>query len=1048
MNRYAQWLLRNRIAVIIVTLMITGILGYFGAGLKIVIDPATLAPQGHPYIDATKRVEKAFGSKYLMLIGITPKKGDIFQPEVLQRVQRLTQKLDATPGVVRSTLMSIGARQAKGIKGSSDGFEARSLLPANGAVTQDDITALKAALDANPVYRNTVVSADNRTAAILVELQERPDGFHKMVEPITQVVQGELSPDVDIALGGNPVYLDKTEVFAERINLLFPIAVLVIGLLHFEAFRSKQGMILPLVTALMAVVWGMGFMGMLGQPMDVFNSPTPILILAVAAGHAVQLLKRYYEEYDNLRREGRLSPVDANRQAVVQSLIGVGPVMMIAGGVAAVGFFSLLSFNIPTIRAFGIFTGLGILSAVVVEMTFIPAVRSLLKPPPYVDQTETTRERIWDRIPRWIGNQVVPASRRRWVMVGIVATIALCALGMNRIVVDNASKNFFAGSLDIQKDDEFLNQQLGGTNSLYIMVEGQDADSMKDPAVLQAIESTQRYAESLPFVGKTISIVDYVKRMNQAMHGDAPAAFSLPASRELISQYLFLYTVSGDPGDFDSYVDYAYKAAKITILLKTGSNAEIKVLVDKLKAHTDQQFGNKVRISFGGDVTQTIALTDTMVRGKLLNIAQIGLAVFVISALVFRSLLAGFIVLAPLALAVLGVFGLMGGVGIPLNIPNSLIAAMAVGIGADYAIYFLYRMREIVAQGVDADAAARKTLATAGKASLFVATAVAGGYGVLALSIGYNVHQWLALFIVVAMIVSLLASLTLVPSLVLYWKPRFIFQSVRAQSWWQVGAVFMFAFGLLMVVSRIAHAAPALNAAELMDKSAEAIRVNDSFANATFTLTNREGVARVRKTSGYTKLRSGTTDNMRLVRFLAPADIKGTATLLIENSKGDDSIWVYLPALSKVRRLSASNKRDAFVGTDFSYGDVIGHKTTDWVHKLVKEDSVDGAACYLVESTPANDTVRSNSGYSKRLSCIRKDNFVAARTEIWDLADQPLKRIRLSDIKPVGRDGHWQAMLSVAENLQTGHQTAIQLEAFKADQNVSEKLFTPQELDK
>ena len=96
---------------------------------------------------------------------------------------------------------------------------------------------------------DTVVSRDFRTAAILVELKERSDGFQEMVGPIQAIAAAEAGPDVDITLGGNPVYLDKTEKFAERINILFPIAILVIGLLHYEAFRTKQGFILPLVTA-------------------------------------------------------------------------------------------------------------------------------------------------------------------------------------------------------------------------------------------------------------------------------------------------------------------------------------------------------------------------------------------------------------------------------------------------------------------------------------------------------------------------------------------------------------------------------------------------------------------------------------------------------------------------------------------------------------------------------------------------------------------------------------------------------------------------------
>ena len=1046
MLRYAQWLLRYRILVIAATLGITAVLGYFGAGLKVIIDPATLAPQGHPYIQATNRVDKMFGSKYLMLIGISAKQGDIFQPAVLDRIERITHKLENTDGVVRATLMSLAAPQAKAIKGTADGFEARPLL-GKLPLGDDDKAALKAALLANPVYLNTVVSPDFRTAAILVEIKERSDGFHKMVAPIKAVVEAEAGADVTITLGGNPVYLEKTEQFAERINILFPIALLVIGLLHFEAFRTKQGLILPLVTALMAVMWGTGFMGVLGQSLDIFNSPTPILILAIAAGHAVQLLKRYYEEYERLRAGQQCTPAQANREAVIASLVGVGPVMMIAGGVAALGFFSLLVFKIATIRAFGIFTGVGILSAVALEMTFIPAVRSLLKPPSERDRATEAKLRIWDRIPQWIGGQIIPAQRRRRVMVGMLVFVVLCLVGVQRVVVDNSSKNFFASKLDIQKDDDFLNRQLGGTNSLYIMVEGADVDAIKTPAMLAAIDSTQRFAESQPHVGKTISIVDYLTRMNLAMNADQPAANRLPASRELTSQFLLLYSMSGEAGDFDSYVDSQYKAAKITILLKTGSNAYIKTLVDKLKDHAAEAFGPNVRVSFGGDVAQTIALTDTMVQGKILNIVQIAVAIFAVSALAFRSLTAGVIVLMPLAMAVLAVFGVMGACNIPLNIPNSLISAMAVGIGADYAIYMLYRMREQVRAGANQDDAIQQTLATAGKAALFVATAVAGGYGVLALSIGYNVHLWLSLFIVLAMVVSVGASLTLVPSLVLYWQPRFIFDSRRRRPLWQLAFILTVGSSMLLMAARLAHA-DTPGALAIMQQNLAASKVKDSLADATFILVNKDGATRVRKTHGYTRLQANGADNMRMVRFLSPADIKDTATLLIEHAGADDDMWIFLPALGKVRRLSASNKKDSFVGTDFSYGDVIGYKAEEWRHQLIRQELLDGVACYVIESMPLNDTVRQNTGYSKRLSWVRKDNFVAARVDVWDLADKQLKRISAGDIRPVGSNGRWQAMLSEAENLQTGHRTSIRLDGFKADQNVAESLFSPAQLER
>ncbi|MGI4840740.1 MAG: outer membrane lipoprotein-sorting protein [Janthinobacterium lividum] len=1047
MNKYAHFIIRYRLWVIILTVAITAVLGSFGAGLKVIIDPATLAPQGHPLIKSTNQVEKIFGSKYLMLIGITPKQGDIYQPHVLETVSAITRQLDATPGVVRSTLLSLGSHQAKGIEGTAEGMEARQLLGEPGEPV--DYAALRKTLADNPVYQNAVISADGRTAAILVELKERSDGFSNMVAPIHKVVDAFQSDDYTITYGGNPVYLEKTEQFANRINILFPIAILVIGLLHFEAFRTKQGLILPLVTALMAVMWGTGFMGVLGQSMDIFNSPTPILILAVAAGHAVQLLKRYYEEYARLRQAGELSPDAANRQAVVNSIAGVGPVMLIAGSIAAIGFFSLLVFDIATIRAFGIFTGVGILSAMLLEMTFIPAIRSLLKPPGDKALRLEQEQRIWDRIPaaaaRWV---IDPTRRKSMFVLYFLATVGL-VLAMQNVVIDNATKNFFSANLDIQKDDAFLNQQLGGTNSLYVMVEGQAPDAIKRPDVLTAIANLQHFAQTRPEVGKTLSIVDFVRRMNQAMHADDRAFSTVPTSENLISQYLLLYSMSGEPGDFDSYVDYSYRRAKVTLLLKTGNNAVVKKLLDALQSEADRTFPTDVKVSFGGDVAQTVALTDTLVNGKIRNIVQVGLAIFLISALVFRSAFAGLIVLTPLALSVVAVFGIMGLLHIPLNIPNSLISAMAVGIGADYAIYILYRLREQVRSGEEPAAAVRNTLATAGKASLFVATAVAGGYGVLALSLGYNVHLWLSMFIVIAMLVSVCASLTLVPALALAFKPAFIFKG-RTQYATQLNAGLVLLGVALLAGNTPSAKAATLSPEQVMQNSFVSTKVLDSSTDATFTLTNANGEQRVRKTEGATRLQGdGSDDNSRYVKFVSPPDIKGTATLLVEHSGADDDMWVYLPALSKVRRLSASNKRDSFVGTDFSYGDIIGHNPAQWQQRLVRMEALpDGTQAYVIESTPKTEKVGKDTGYSKMQSWVRADNFVAVKVEFADLNGQPIKRIVANQLQPVGNHGKWQPMSSEAENLQTGHKTTIRFEHFVADQGVADQLFKPQALDR
>jgi outer membrane lipoprotein-sorting protein len=239
-----------------------------------------------------------------------------------------------------------------------------------------------------------------------------------------------------------------------------------------------------------------------------------------------------------------------------------------------------------------------------------------------------------------------------------------------------------------------------------------------------------------------------------------------------------------------------------------------------------------------------------------------------------------------------------------------------------------------------------------------------------------------------------------------------------------------------------------LSADEIMTKSFLSSKVADSTTDVTFHLRNAAGQERIRLTSGPSKLIPGTTDNRRLITFNAPADVRGTKTLLIEHSNADDDIWIYLPAMKKVRRLVASNKRDSFVGTDFSYGDVIGHKVPDWTHKLIKEEKVDGKECYVVESLPKDGEVEGISGYSKRVSWIDRGSWVAVRVDIYDPNGDLLKKITAEDVQEVDPENHkWQAMKQTAANVQTGHTTILEFKNFKANVGVSDHIFTSRSLE-
>lgn len=1042
MRRYAETIIRWRLAVIALTAVVTLLLGLQITQLRVIVDPARMLPQDHPYVSVTNRVEQLFGSKYVVVVGITPREGTALTPAVLEKVRRMTDAFLAAPGVVRSSVASLAAPRSKGIIGTPDGMLVRPLMetvPRTPAEVED----LRRLLRANPVYGDAVVSRDERTVAILAEFKQDARGFRGILERVRSVTDRERDGTVDIHVGGLPVFVAEVERYSQRMAFLFPLAVLITGLIHYEAFRTVQGLVLPLVTALLAVVWGLGVMRLAGVPMDVFNGTTPILILAVAAGHAVQILKRYYEEYHRLRETGALAPKEANRAAVVESIARIGPVMLTAGSVAALGFLSLIVFEITTIRTFGVFTGLGILSALVLEMTFIPALRSLLPAPGEREGQRERERRFWDRITETLASWVIGPGRHR-LYVAIAGLVVLCGIGVTRVVTDNSMRSYFFEGLAFQRDDRALNARLGGTNTLYLLVEAAEDDAIKTPAVLRAMAATQRFLEQDPAIGKTISLADFVRRMNRAMHGDDVAFDVIPETRELISQYLLLYSLSGEPGDLDAYVDYGYRSANVWVFAKTDSSAGLEALTARLAPFVREQFGDRVRVRLGGSVAETTALNEVMVRAKILNIVQISAVILVIASLVFRSFLGGLLVLVPLLLAVLVNFGIMGLTGIRLSIGTSLISAMAVGIGADYAIYVIYRFREELSRSVDEATALRLTLTTAGKAILFVASAVAGGYGVLLFSFGYYIHMWFAILIASAMLVSSLSALTLLPALLMTLRPRFIFGRTQ-----RAVAVLAVVIGAGTVAAPLPVSGQPLTARDVVQRNFTVTRVLDSTADITFTLVSPSGGERVRRTLTRSKLRPNGVDNMRLVQFLAPPDVRGLAILTIEDAAGEDDIWVYVPALRRVRRLAASNKKDSYAGTDFSYGDIIGHRVDDWTHRLVREESRDEQPCHVIESIPASDAVKARSGYAKRLWWIRHDNFVAIREEFWDVEGRPLKVLRGLDVRAVDlARGNWQAMRMEATNLQTNHRTQVRLENFKANQGLSDELFTTRYMER
>lgn len=774
LRRYALFITSQRWAVIAALLLVTAVLGSRIGALKIDSNPDHWAPQAHPYVQTTNTLERVFGGRNITVIGIAPKHGDVYQPEVLAKIQRIQQGVEALPQAVRHNVVSLAARKVKSISAAEDGMVVRPMMD-RVPQTEAELQRLREDVASMPVYVNSLVSADGRTASVIADFKVDPahPSFTAMISALRPIVEREVDDSVDVYLGGLPMHGSWLEFHMKKMPMYFGIALLIIMVIQYWSFRSLQGMLLPLLTSVLSVVWALGLMGLLGVHMDPINSTTPILIMALAAGHAIQILKRYYEEFRRQRLAGVASPREASRLAVVESLVRAGPPMLTAGLIAGATFFSLYPTGIVMVQHFGVFAGCGVLGALAIELTLIPALRCALPAPQWREADRERKQGAMDRALQALARQLT-GGRAPWFAGGAVAVLALLASGIAFLKVDNSINARHKPDSEYRVHNAALNERLGGTNSLIFLVETPAQDGLKDPQVMRGIAALQDFLDSQPHVGKTQSLVDLVKRMNQSMHADAPSAYAVPESRDLITQYLFLYSLSGEPQDFDSLVDHDYRRATVWTFLKSDSSAYADALYKAAQPVIERNFPPGVTVRMGGSLPQNMALNEVITQDKFRNMGQMAVIVFLLSALAFRSLVAGLFVVLPLLGVMLANFGLMGWAGIPVDISSTTSAAMAIGIGADYEIYLLFRFREELERRGSVHAATVESLLTSGKAILFVALSVIGGYSVLQVS-DFSFYSTLSTLVIVTMGISAVFALFFLRALMIIFKPRFIF---------------------------------------------------------------------------------------------------------------------------------------------------------------------------------------------------------------------------------------------------------------------------------
>ncbi|MGD2246031.1 MAG: MMPL family transporter [Candidatus Aminicenantes bacterium] len=700
----------------------------------------------------TEEIDELFGGTEMLMLII--KAGDVLEPETLQRTEAISKQMKRIKGVDKV----LSLFELKDIKGEG------GALIVNPAVkripqTEEQKKELRREIMDNDLVYGSVVSKDFSLTAVIALLKtDVEDSF--IAGEVRKLIEENPGKE-EVVIGGLP----NTRVVVARsiqqdFRKLIPLALLIMLVFLFICFRQLRGVLLPFAVVVMSILVSIGLVPLIGWKIQVITIIVPIFLIAVANDYGIHLIAKYQE----LNVEGNPHSNKDLAKSIFQSL---SKPVLLAGLTTIAGMLCLLGHVIIPARQLGILASFGIVFALAASLLFIPAVVSFLPKGKSVfrNNEKASQRALLDRVLHFCGTFI--SRRPKAIVIAAFSSAVVLSLGIFFIHVDSDPNRYFPKDSSIVRAAELISENMGGAQSVSVVVNG----DIKEPRVMNKIDRLEREMGKFQEVGETSSIARVVRMMSRAIYDkDEEGYDAIPDTRNAVAQYFELYSMSGDPEDFEKMVDFPYENALITARINTTSTPKL----NRVKEQIMEMTRNHEEIKLVGGFAFILSdIARLIVNGQLLSL---GLAVIVVGILLmvlFRSVVAGIVSSLPLGLSVIVLFSLMGIFRIELNVATAMLSSIMIGVGVDYTIHFLWRYRTERRKGLIPQDAAKKTLTTTGRGIVFNAFSVIIGFLVLFTS-GFMPMRFFGFLIVVSIFSCLVGALVFIPALCLVFRPDFL----------------------------------------------------------------------------------------------------------------------------------------------------------------------------------------------------------------------------------------------------------------------------------
>ena len=666
--------------------------------------------------------------------------------------------------------------------------------------TPGEMKSLRRRVLENDLFRNSFFSEDGRRTGIFVELAMDEDDSENLYSTYIALERiFEENPGIDKHyIAGFPIVAATLRtVIDQDTKRFFPFVALLAVFFLWLTFRRPSGVAVPMLVVGFSILFTLSIMVFFEVPLNTITSALPVFLISIGVADGIHMFSEYREN----RIEGH-----PREKAVYLMLDKLALPVTMTSITTAVGFLSLTVSDIVPILTFGIFVAVGTLLAMVLSLIFIPALLMVLPEKVSASQEgsgtdealssgvhqvnfmDRLFQKSLDVMTAWVLRNARP------VLLAALAIFAISIYGLSQVKVESSLESYFQEDAPLVIANRAMEKMSGSRTINIVITKSGEEEPWKNPDNLKVVEEFQEFLANEPRVKRTLSLVDLIKRISYAFNENRKEFNRLPngfefleseeifeengqtekrtlkreiSGRDLIAQYLVLYENSG--GDvLSDVVDSEYLNLNLAVTISSNSTTEEEKLLQSIEDYAVRQFPQGFSMTSSGMVPINVATSNEVVTSQIRSLSGSILAVFLMLALIFRSVTRGLMGMIPLVFTVLFNFGVMGFFGVHLDIGTALVSSIVIGIGVDYSIHYLSSMFHELAVGTELHDAISNTVRRSGKA--ITSNAVTVGFGFLALSVSeFLPLVTLSWMIWLTLNISALATMILIPALAVTW---------------------------------------------------------------------------------------------------------------------------------------------------------------------------------------------------------------------------------------------------------------------------------------